>query len=409
MSSIQEEDLQRIDVTKPDRVNLVQITDCHIFDSADKKLMGLNTRRSFEAVKAAIAGTGEHHDLLLATGDLSQDGSAASYRYLAQQFDDLGIPTFWLPGNHDEPELMPRHFTGDSVHAAKRVLAGAWQVVLLDSSIAGEVHGRVSDTELTFMDNALRQYPDRHALICLHHQAIETGSEWIDMKGLLDAEQLRSRMAQHGNIRAVIWGHVHQESHKSVAGVEWMSTPSSCVQFEPGSRDFATSDESPGYPAVSDGRELPRAPGNLSAALAVFEQRLEDRAAGGTLARAVTKRRYLAQSPLYLLQITNFLLNVLDMRLGQRFHVGSRVAPVIIGQLEQSLDPVAGESEGPGALDEIQPAQMFLVIRTIAGGRTFGCRHQTDGLVITNRFDVTTGFGCQFSTGQHFSLHLRQV
>ena len=247
MSSIQEEDLQRIDVTKPDRVNLVQITDCHIFDNADEKLRGLNTRCSFEAVKAAIAGGGKDLDLLLATGDLSQDGSAASYRYLAQQFDDLGIPTFWLPGNHDEPELMPRHFTGDSVHAAKRVLAGAWQVVLLDSTIAGEVHGRVSDTQLSFMDNALRQYPDRHALVCLHHQALETGSEWIDLKGLRDAAQLRSRMAQHDNIRAVIWGHVHQESHVSMAGVEWMSTPSSCVQFKPGSREFAIGDESPGY------------------------------------------------------------------------------------------------------------------------------------------------------------------
>ena len=247
MSSVQEENPQRVDVIEPDTVNLVQITDCHIFDSADKKLMGLNTRRSFEAVKAAVAGSGKRHDLLLATGDLSQDGSAASYRYLAQQFDDLGIPSFWLPGNHDEPDLMPMHFTGHYVHAAKRVLAGAWQIVLLDSTIAGEVHGRVSDAQLTFMDTALRQYPDRHALVCLHHQALETGSEWIDLKGLRDATRLRSRIAQHDNIRAVIWGHVHQESHQSVAGVEWMSTPSSCVQFKPGSREFATEDEPPGY------------------------------------------------------------------------------------------------------------------------------------------------------------------
>ena len=247
MSSIQEENPQRVDVIDPDTVNLVQITDCHIFDSPDKKLMGLNTRRSFEAVKAAVAGTAQRHDLLLVTGDLSQDGSAGSYRYLALQLEDLGIPGFWLPGNHDDPDLMPRHLTGNSVHPAKRVLAGTWQIVLLDSTIAGEVHGRVPDSQLTFMDTALRQYPDRHALVCLHHQALETGSEWIDSKGLRDAARLRSRMAQHDNIRAVIWGHVHQESHQSVAGVEWMSAPSSCVQFKPGSREFATSDESPGY------------------------------------------------------------------------------------------------------------------------------------------------------------------
>jgi Icc protein len=55
----------------------------------------------------------------------------------------------------------------------------------------------------------------------------------------------------------VLWGHVHQESHHIIDGVEWMSTPSSCVQFKPGSKEFALGSEAPGYRHLSlyaDGR-----------------------------------------------------------------------------------------------------------------------------------------------------------
>ena len=191
------------------------------------------------------------------TGDLSQDGTASSYSYLAQQIDGMNIPTFWLPGNHDDSAIMGKHFTGKQILAAKQVLTGGWQIVLLDSVIKGEVNGRVSTAQLEFLDSALRDYPDRHALVCLHHQALDTGSEWLDRKGLKDSDNLRNHLAQHDNVRAVLWGHVHQEAHQTIGGVEWMSTPSSCIQFKPDSKDFATGTEAPGYRHISlypDGR-----------------------------------------------------------------------------------------------------------------------------------------------------------
>ena len=228
-------------------VRLVQITDCHIFATAEECLRGLNTRQSFAAVShAAIEHSGKL-DLLLATGDLSQDGTTASYDYLAQKFDGMSIPTFWLPGNHDDSEAIQKHFRGKWIHASKHVLIGNWQIVLLNSTIKGEVHGRVSAAQLEFLGRALKAYPDRHALVCLHHQALNSGSEWLDKKGLKDSSQLRAQLAQHDNVRAVLWGHVHQESTQTIDDILWMSTPSSCVQFKPGSRDFAVGSEAPGY------------------------------------------------------------------------------------------------------------------------------------------------------------------
>jgi Icc protein len=186
-------------------------------------------------------------DLLLATGDLAEDGSAEAYRYLAARFDDAGIPTFWLPGNHDENAVMHAQLTGGPIRAAREVLAGAWLILLLDSTIEGEVRGRVGPAELDFMDSRLRRHANRHALVCLHHQAMAAGSEWIDAKGLENAAELRERLSRHDNVRAVLWGHVHQEAHHRRDGIEWMSTPSTCVQFKPGSREFAIGEEAPGY------------------------------------------------------------------------------------------------------------------------------------------------------------------
>lgn len=240
-------DTVTLDSAAADGLRVIQLTDCHIFAADGDCLRGMDTRRSFEAVLSAALSDCGRSDLLLATGDLAGDASDEAYRYLAAQLTDTGLPTFWLPGNHDDPSSMHAHLAGGAVHAARLVLAGNWLILLLDSTLAGQVQGRLAESELEFMDSALRRHADRHALVCLHHQALEAGSEWIDAIGLENAAQLRDRLAQHANVRGVLWGHVHQEGQQSRDGIEWLSTPSTCVQFRPGSREFALDDRPPGY------------------------------------------------------------------------------------------------------------------------------------------------------------------
>ena len=242
---------QVITAAKPEVVRLVQITDCHIMATAHERLHDINTRHSFEAVSRAAVGNYTDLDLLLLTGDLSQDASAASYRYLATRFTELGLPTFWIPGNHDDDSIMREHLRGSCIFSARQVLVGHWQIVLLDSTIPGEVGGRVSARQLEFLDNALRAHPERHALVCLHHQAIAAGSEWIDDKGLQQSRQLVAALKSQANVKAVLWGHVHQQAHHHIDGIDWMSTPSSCKQFNPASKTFATDDLAPGYRFLS--------------------------------------------------------------------------------------------------------------------------------------------------------------
>ena len=49
-------------------------------------------------------------------------------------------------------------------------------------------------------------------------------------------------LAPHADRVMTISGHVHQESDAVMSGIRMLTTPSTCVQFAPGSEDFALDD-----------------------------------------------------------------------------------------------------------------------------------------------------------------------
>ncbi len=240
-----------------DVVRLVQLTDSHIFADPEGCLLGLNTRSSFEAVCERIQREEWRPDALLVTGDLSQDASPESYQYLADYFKTMDLPTFWLPGNHDNPETMELYLSNNRVLQAKQLLIGRWQIILLDSSVRGKVHGYLEKEQLKFLERALKRYPDKHTLVTLHHQPLPVGSEWLDQIGLRNSDELLAIVNAYPQVKGVVWGHVHQAFESRKKGTCWISTPSSCVQFKPGSEDFSAGIEAPGYRYLnlySDGR-----------------------------------------------------------------------------------------------------------------------------------------------------------
>ncbi|TQV86986.1 3',5'-cyclic-AMP phosphodiesterase [Aliikangiella coralliicola] len=240
-----------------DVVRLVQVTDSHIFADPEGCLLGLNTRDSFEAVCERVQREEWRPDALLATGDLSQDASPESYQYLADYFKEMGIPTYWLSGNHDNPETMELYLSNNKVFSAKQLLIGHWQIILLDSSVRGKVHGNLAVEQLKFLERALKRYPEKHALVSLHHQPLPVGSQWLDQIGLKNSDKFCEVLERYPQVKGVLWGHVHQEFNKHINGCQWIASPSSCVQFKPGSSDFSAGTEAPGYRYLnlfSDGR-----------------------------------------------------------------------------------------------------------------------------------------------------------
>jgi Icc protein len=230
-----------------DTINVLQITDFHLFDSPDKTLLGVDTESSLLAVLELAKRNHWPPDLVLATGDLTQDGSAQGYRRLSGYLSQLGVPVYWLPGNHDDRQAMDAHLHGEGLHQAWEVTLGNWYIILLDSSVPDKVGGCLSEAELGRLNAGLRAHADKHVLVCLHHNPVAVGSDWMANIGLDNSDAFFEILEGYDNVRAVMWGHIHQDYTRTRHGIELMATPSTCFQFTPQSRDFAVDDELPGY------------------------------------------------------------------------------------------------------------------------------------------------------------------
>lgn len=156
-------------------VRLLQITDTHLFASAEGRLLAVRTAESLAAVLEQVQANAHPFDLILATGDLSQDHSPESYQRFASMMAPLARPIYWLPGNHDDGPLMTEYLHAAGISEAKQLVGDHWQVILLDTQVRGKPHGVLGDHQLAALDSALRQHPERHALIALHHQAVPVG------------------------------------------------------------------------------------------------------------------------------------------------------------------------------------------------------------------------------------------
>ena len=227
-------------------VLLVQLSDSHLFAEEDGKLLGMNTRDSLERVIERVQTEQRDIDLILATGDLSQDGSLASYQRFHQLTANLGSATRWLPGNHDEVPIMRSACAYSDLLQSVADL-GNWRIILLDSSIPGAVPGYLADDQLELLEQALSEAPERHHLICFHHHPVSIGCDWMEPIGLRNADAMFAVLDRHPQVKALLWGHIHQEFDQLRNGVRLLASPSTCVQFAPGSTEFQVDTSAPGY------------------------------------------------------------------------------------------------------------------------------------------------------------------
>ena len=227
-------------------LNVLQLSDLHLFADAEQQLLGINTNQSCDQVLAAVKALPIELDIILLTGDLAQDESAATYQVLHRKFSDFAIPIYAIPGNHDNPDLIRLTLAHKPFQPERTFTMGGWQFILLDSSVEGEVHGSLSKATLTTLRQTLSS-TQRPTLIALHHPAYPVQSQWLDQIGLQNRDELWTLLDDYSQVKTVLCGHIHQDLPFSRQGVEYLSTPSTCVQFQPHSQDFSADRADPGF------------------------------------------------------------------------------------------------------------------------------------------------------------------
>ncbi len=228
---------------------IAQITDIHLGFQPDDPAE-LNRKR-LDAVLASLVALTPQPDLLLATGDLTEEGTIASYTTLKTVFDALPFPVLPALGNHDVRANFLSVF--DTIAPVDGFVqytteAGPLRILVLDTLEEGRHGGSFDTTRAMWLDTQLAASA-RPTLVVLHHPPIETGNGW--MTESLDApwvRTLQSVIERHGHVQRLITGHLHRGMTSGWAGTTVAVCPSSAPQV---ALDFRCID-----PAHPDGRDM---------------------------------------------------------------------------------------------------------------------------------------------------------
>lgn len=233
-------------------MKIIQLSDPHLARPGQR----VGGRDPEAGLARAIADINLRHadaDLVVISGDLSDDGSPESYATLERLLAALLPPVRLTLGNHDDRPAFLARFPGlacDSGHVQSMTALGETRVILLDTLEEGEVGGRLCEKRLEWLEARLAEAAASDVALFLHHPPMPIGLPAPDACRLEpgSAEALARLCARHGRVRHLSAGHVHRPSAGQWQGLSVSTVRSTCQQtallFE---NRFATADEAPGY------------------------------------------------------------------------------------------------------------------------------------------------------------------
>lgn len=214
---------------------ICQITDTHIKLPGKLAYRKVDTAAMLSDCVRTVQALNPQPDLVVLTGDLVDLGRPEEYDYLRSLMAPLKMPIYVVPGNHDERDAMRAAYRDGGYLPREGFLHFAvedWPLRLigLDTVIPGQGGGELCAERLAWLDRTLQQKPDTPTLVLMHHPPFPTGIGHMDRIGLIGADAFAGVMARHGQVQAVLCGHLHRTIQAQVGGRRVTTSPSPAHQ-----------------------------------------------------------------------------------------------------------------------------------------------------------------------------------
>ena len=184
---------------RPPGAVVLQLSDVHFTRAPDGDVGGVEPVGRLRAVLDRWRRTGWSADLVLLTGDNTDDGAAEGYRRLHEALLPLGAPILAIAGNHDDRQEQEKVF-GPAVPAE----VGSWRVVGLTSAVPGQIHGAIDAAAVARQLDGL---DDRPTVVAIHHPPVSRSThEWFRLDG---GAELLAVLAERPHVRTLVSGHLH--------------------------------------------------------------------------------------------------------------------------------------------------------------------------------------------------------
>ena len=212
----------------PGALRLVHVSDSHLTGDGTLHQGVVDTTAALDRVLAE-AGRVEGVRLLVGSGDLSDDGSSASYRLLRGRLDAWAAPrgaaVALVPGNHDLRAGFAEVFGGDPDAPLDRVVeVDGWRVIGLDTSVPGAGYGDLRPRQLDLLRDLLATPAARGTVLVLHHPPLPAPTTLHEALALRAPEALAA-VIDGTDVRVVLAGHYHHHIVGDLAGVPVIVAP----------------------------------------------------------------------------------------------------------------------------------------------------------------------------------------
>lgn len=237
-------------IPSKDCLRIAQISDLHLLVGGEK-FHGIDSTAYLCSVLKAL--TKQQWDLIVVTGDITQDHTEASYQLLSQLCKEYlpNTPIARIPGNHDEIDSIAQWLSEPPFISCNHVILGDWHLLLLNSK-GPEPSGLISTEHFDAIERVLSSINTGHCVgLFVHHHPLPMNA-YIDKHILVNGLELLQQVAKHEQVRFLAHGHVHQQQALSYArqnneDIAVLATPSTSMQFVAGSMERGNDDLGPAY------------------------------------------------------------------------------------------------------------------------------------------------------------------
>jgi 3',5'-cyclic AMP phosphodiesterase CpdA len=219
------------------------LSDLHVTEQSDRLCGVIDTHAATAEAVRHLSSLNPRPDAVIVTGDLTGHGRADEYAAARLLLDELPVPYFVIPGNHDRREPLLAAFVGHAWATDRGVVQYAVEdlpvrLVALDSVDEGRDEGKLDAERRAWLDATLTESPGQPTIVFLHHPPIRSGIWWMDTAGLAGAAELDALLSGHPQVGLVACGHIHRNIAAVVGHARVSVAPSPAfavhLDLEPG-------------------------------------------------------------------------------------------------------------------------------------------------------------------------------
>jgi len=203
-------------------LRILHLSDTHLLGDAEARHNGVDTTAALDRVLAR-AGQIEGIDLVVASGDLSEDGSVAAYEKLRDRVEPFaaarGAQTAYVMGNHDLRDGFER-VLGERDGVLE---AGGFRVIRLDTAVPGAGYGELFPEQLDWLRAQLATAASG-TIVVMHHAPVPAWSALLRALELQGAADVLSVLSA-GDVRLVLSGHYHHSVATWAGGIPVIIAP----------------------------------------------------------------------------------------------------------------------------------------------------------------------------------------